>query len=116
MFQLLTNYADGLTIPPVTFSSQIKWKRVSTRKIYNVGNTENGIVIQSTDGLTDYTDADAPDYTPVRVGVKAKVRDRWLTYKQYVTKRWENIFTPYSHQEWGGTDRYQEYFISYFEE
>lgn len=116
VFQLLTNYADGLEIPPVSFSSRIKWKRVSTRKIFATGNTENGIVIQSTDGLADYTASDAPDYTPVRVGVKAKVRDRWLTYKQYVTKRWENIFTPYSHSEWSGTDRYQEYFISYLEE
>lgn len=115
-FQLLPEYADGLEIPTISFASRIKWKRVSTRRIFPYGNTDNGIIIQSTDGLADYTAADQPDNTPLRVGVKAKLRKRWLTYKQYVTKRWESIFTPYSHSEWSGSDNYDEYFISYLEE
>lgn len=115
-FQLLPEYENGLTIPTVSFSSKIKWKRVSTRTIFPYGDTKNGITILSSDGLTDYTDADKPDYTPFRVGVKAKLRKRWLTYKKYLTKRWVDIFTPYLHSEWSGTDNYEEYFISYLEE
>lgn len=116
VFLLLPDYADALDIPAVSFGSKILWKRISTRRIFPYGDKQNGIEILETDGLSDYTEADAPDYMPNRVGTKAKTRKRWLRYREYITKRWPNWFTPSDHSEYTSTETYDEYFISFMEE
>lgn len=116
VFQLLPEYTDTLQVPVISFGSKVRWKMVSTRRTFAYGDTKNGIEILETDGLTDYTAADSPDYMPTRVGEKAKSRKRWIRYREYITKRWPNLFTPSDHSEYTATETFDEYFISYMEE
>ena len=80
------------------------WGIVSTRTIYNEGNHNHGKEVFETDGLADYTMADAPLYPPTKVGEVAKFRDRWLKYHFY-----DSGFLWWSSSDY--THNYTEYFV-----
>ena len=103
--QVLPQYSDLLTSPKIVFGTAYSWKVESTRWLYDGG----AYTVISTDGLTDYTEDDAPDYKPGSVGVKVKVRQRWLKYRYYkkIKKWWGTSSTEYT-----GTHKWEEYFIS----
>ena len=99
--QVLPNYEDKVTVSEIFFGTAYHWRVESTRTIYD----GNGISIIATDGVADYTAADAPTYAPGNVGLRAKVRRRYLIYQQ---KKWNMV-------NWQTcTHYYDEYFISEF--
>lgn len=106
-FQQLTTYTDAEEIPSPQISGTLRWKLVNTRSIFNQGTTKNGTEVIESDGLTNYTQADAPAEAPTRAGVIAKRRKRWLRYKRYESGfLWHSVSTQ--------THNYEEYFISTF--
>ena len=107
--QLLPSYGDSTPIPPVMFNANLVWGIVSTRKIFNEGNHSHGKEVYQTDGLADYTMADAPYYPPTKVGQIAKKRDRWLKYHLY-----QSGFLWWSESDY--THTYDEYFIGQLQE
>ena len=100
VLQLLPDYSDKVSVPEITFNSPLVWTYGSTRTVFPSEDCE----ILETDGLSDYTAADAPETTPVKIGVKTKVRDRWLRY-EYRRSGWLWSIKSKS------THRWQEYFI-----
>ena len=112
VLQVLPMYDDIPSIGSIPFDTPLTWGLVNTRSVYAYGDHDNGIEILETDGIADYGPGDAPAYTVSRVGVKAKVRNRWLRYKEYRTIWWESIFQPWRHKESTHIYKYQEYFIS----
>ena len=103
--QLIPSYQDLVKPTAVNFESIIGWAYMTTRSVYE----GNGYTILSTDGLSDYTDADKPRYVPKNVGVIAAERERWLKYKytKTVKKWWGKSTTEYT-----STHKWKEYFIS----
>ena len=102
--QVLPAYDDTTPIPQILFNTNLVWGIVSTRTIYNEGNHRHGREVFETDGLADYTMADAPLYPPTEVGEVAKSRNRWLKYTFY-----NNGFRRRS--SWDYTHNYTEYFV-----
>ena len=102
--QLLPDYDDTTPIPQILFNANLVWGLVSTRTVYDEGTTSNGIRVKETDGVADYTMANAPSYPPTKVGQIAKSRDRWLKYTRY-----SSGFLWWSSQDC--THNYKEYFV-----
>lgn len=94
-FLVLPVYDTMITVPDIGFDEpRYGWRRVNTYdESFVLGR------IFSDDGLTDYTDDDAPPYKASAAGQVAKLRTRALTY----------IVEPQGTLE---TYRYAEYFIS----
>ena len=116
-FLRIQQAADGQEIKEPEFGSNLVWKLVSTRRIYThgkvTGSHKNGVLVTQEDGLTDYTIADAPNYTPLYPGIKEKVRRRWLKYTvyKYESSGWF-LWHSSSQSSYSGTEEYEEYFIS----
>lgn len=105
ILQLVNAYEDALIPSEVGFDTSLVWKVKSTRTIFE----GNGYSITDTDGLSDYSDDDAPNYTPSSSGITVKRRSRWLKYKYTKkVKKWWGISTS----TFTGTHNYEEYFIS----
>lgn len=108
---------DGEEIKDPIFGSNLVWKLVSTRTIFTygkvTGNHKNGVLVKETDGLSDYTPADAPSYTPKYPGIREKVRKRWLKYTvyKYESGGWF-LWHWSSSSSYDATEEYEEYFIS----
>lgn len=90
---LLATYDDAVYIPAtIMFNIAYGWELVSTKDIpdYFTGVWS--------DGLEDYTDADAPGTTPSRTGIIAKKRKRYaIAYRlnsvsTFWTFEWEEYF------------------------
>ena len=116
--QVLSSFTDAEEITDPVFGSQnLAWRIVNTRTVFasgTEGKYKKYVKISGTDGLADYTMADAPTYTPSRPGLQAKKRQRWvrvIDHRGY-KKNWfnkgytETIYTHY----------YYEYFESYNQE
>lgn len=103
--QLIPNYTDMQTPASVLFNRDICWSLKSTRSVF----AGSGYTIDSTDGLTDYTADDEPQYTPKTTGLIVKKRSRWLkyTYTKKVKKWWGTSTSSFF-----DTHRWEEYFIS----
>lgn len=111
-FQQIAEYSDAIEAPEIAIASgTLRWKYVNTRTIFNHGTTKDGDEVTRTDGLTDYTQADAPSQLPDRAGVVAMYRKRWLDYTHYTSYK---SFLSWGHSSWGATENYEEYFISTF--
>lgn len=116
-FLRIQKAADGEEITDPVFGSNLIWERVSTRRTFtNVtgsGNKRNGYEVTGTDGLPDYTNADAPSYTPQHPGIIEKKRTRKLYYTYY---HWESggwfLWYWCSYGSNNGSETYYEYFIS----
>lgn len=103
--QLIPVYNDMVTPAQIRFNSSIGWKRVSTRTLFPGGDYS----VDATDGLADYTDEDAPRYTPRTSGVVTMKRSRWVRYKhKFWTIKWYMI----SYTVETVTHKWEEYFIS----
>lgn len=105
MLQLLPSYSDELVPPDIVFDSSYVWSVRSTRSVF----AGNGYEILGTDGLTDYTQADAPLEKPTTAGVKTKYRSRWLRYR-YTEKH--KTWFGWSKSTRTGTHKWEEYFIA----
>lgn len=112
--QLLSSFVDAEQITnPDPFSSNLVWVRKSTQSVFNTGSEgkyENYIRIIGTDGLADYTAADAPAYDPDYPGIKAKERQRWVRVKRHTG--YYNWFLDCGWSESTYTHYYTEYFES----
>lgn len=116
--QLLPSYADAETVSnPDPFSSNLGWRRKDTRRVYpsgDVGNRKaNYTEITGTDGLADYTAADAPSYTPGYPGTVVMERQRWVTVHRHT---YSHRFLRWDYDDFYYTHYYTEYFESYNQE
>ena len=115
--QLLSSFADAEEIPDPSFTSNLHWRRKDTRASYTYpyGNPSERygewLVVVDTDGLSDYTGADAPDETPDYPGIKVKTRKRWVKVKHHWG--YYNWFLDCGWSEETYTHTYEEYFESY---
>ena len=73
---------------------------------------KDGDEVTRTDGLTDYTQADAPSQLPDRAGVVAMYRKRWLDYTRYSSY---HGFLSWGTSSQDSSENYEEYFISKFQ-
>ena len=105
ILQLLPSYSDEIVPPEIVFDSAYVWSVRSTRSVF----AGNGYEILETDGLTDYTQTDAPVEKPTIAGVKTKYRTRWLKYKY--TEKHKSWF-GWSTSTRTGTHKWEEYFIA----
>lgn len=116
-FLRIKEAADGMAITDPVFGSNLVWEYVNTRRTFtNVtgsGKKRRGYEVTKGDGLSDYTSADEPSYTPLHPGIIEKKRTRRLDYKYYYFQSggwflwyWE------SHGSYSGSETYYEYFIS----
>lgn len=104
---VMPEYDDAIYIPPtVSFGTAYEWRLVSTRSIYS---GQDGYTVLESDGLSDYTAADAPDSKPTKVGTVAKRRSRWLRYERTVIRKG---FLRRVEQTYTGTHEWVEYFIA----
>lgn len=111
-FQQIASYEDAVELPDIRISNPtLGWKLVNTCTISAYGNTKDGVTIDETDGLTDYTAADAPEQVPDRAGVVAMRRTRWLRYTKYTSYK---QFLGWGHSSYSSIHHYEEYFISTF--
>ena len=113
--QLLPHYVDIPEITDPSFSgSKLQWVLVSTRQLYPYGNSDNGRVFLEDDGLTDYTQADQPDYTADYPGRIAKRRTRWWKYQFNESPKgdWFILLFLLLKKSFTATETYEEYFIS----
>lgn len=111
-FLQIAEYQDAVQLPDIRINNpSLHWKLVNTRSIFAYGNTKDGISIDETDGLTDYTMSDAPAALPDRAGVVAKRRTRWLRYTKYTSYR---KFLSWGSSSYRSVHNYEEYFISTF--
>jgi len=113
--QVLADFVDAEQITDPTFTSNLGWRRVTTQKYFDYGSStgkyQSWRRVTQNDGLTDYTDADKPGYTPQYPGIKAKVRRRSVkvvTHSGYYKWFLDNGWSEYSF-----THYYEEYFESY---
>lgn len=105
VLQLLPSYSDEIVPPEIVFDSSYAWIARSTRAVF----AGNGYEILETDGLTDYTQSDAPKEKPTTAGVRTKYRSRWLRYK-YTEKH--KTWFGWSKSTRTGTHKWEEYFIT----
>ena len=104
VLQLLPSYSDEIVPPEIVFDSSYAWIARSTRAVF----AGNGYEILETDGLTDYTQSDAPREKPTTAGVRTKYRSRWLRYR-YTEKH--KTWLGWSKSTRTGTHKWEEYFI-----
>lgn len=107
--QQLQEYVDTPEPQDPQFGSNLVWELVNTRTVFNEGDHKNGIEVVSTDGLTDYTSSDAPNYTPSKPGIIEKRRSRSLVYDRF---EHSSGFLWSSQSKYRRTHTYEEYFIS----
>lgn len=105
VLQLLPSYSDEVVPPEIVFDSSYAWIVRSTRVVF----AGNGYEILETDGLTDYTQSDAPVEKPTIAGVRTKYRSRWLKYR-YTEKH--KTWFGWSTSTRTGTHKWEEYFIA----
>lgn len=91
---VLPEYDDSIYIPPaVTFGTAYFWKLVSTKEANWPANAD--LLIQISDGLEDYTSADAPESKPMSAGMIVKKRSRWTLFilaPETFMVTWEEYF------------------------
>lgn len=115
--QLLSAFTDAEDVPNPAFANNLAWRRRDTRAAYTYpyGNPSETygewLVVVDTDGLSDYTGADAPEETPEYPGLKAKSRQRWVKVKHHWG--YYNWFLDCGWSEETYTHTYTEYFESY---
>lgn len=109
VLQQLQEYVDTPVPVDPQFGSNLVWELVNTRTVFDEGDRKNGREVIETDGVTDYTSADAPAYVPQKPGIIEKRRSRWLRYKTY---KHDSGFLWSSQSSWTSTHNYEEYFIS----
>lgn len=116
--QLLSSFADAEQIAnPNPFSSNLAWRVKTTRTVFfsgREGKYENYTRIEGTDGLADYTAADAPTYAPEYPSIKAKARQRWVRVHEHTG--YYNWFLDWGTSDTYYTHYYTEYFESYNQE
>ena len=103
--QLIPVYNNMISPAAIYFNRSIGWKLVSTRTIFPGGD----YTVEATDGVTDYTDEDAPGYTPRTSGVITKKRSRWVRYRH---KCWSFSWSAITYTNETVTHRWDEYFLS----
>ena len=112
-FLRIQEAVDGQEILDPVFGSNLVWEYVNTRKIFTnlsgSGKKTTGYEVTETDGLSNYTNSDKPDYTPKHPGIIEKKRSRWLNYKYHY---YDSGFLWESWGTYGGSETYYEYFIS----
>lgn len=109
VLQTVPVYDDAVEIPEVPpFGTNTAWVRAyddDESDLPSGGTLDYDVT--ATDGLTDYTSADAPDWNPSFVGQRAKERSRYFDWAEtdrgYRTGRY-------------GTHYYTEYFKAVFAE
>ena len=91
---VMSKHDDDITIPSaISFGTAYSWKLVSTKEANWPANAD--LLIQISDGLEDYTSADAPESKPMSAGMIVKKRSRWTLFilaPETFMVTWEEYF------------------------
>ena len=90
--QLIPAYEDAVTIPEISFTDLYRWAVKNSKPAFR------GITIMGTDGIPDYTPADAPITPPNVLGQRVKVRDRWIKIRHNYAVN--PVTKVYQYKEW----------------
>lgn len=127
ILQLLPKYDDEIFDESISFEQNrgFEWRLVSTYSqaydaaldklmrdnSYPYGSTDGLSITQtSSDGLVDYTEADASEFAPAQEGIIDKMRDRSRSFRVYYYDDTGYMLDDHM------TVNYTEYFISVYKE